>query len=220
MSARQTLDAVRCGKVARRARHLRSDAASFRPHRRDAGGAGGLRHQRQDEPAAARGRRPRRDAGRASPTAASTSSRPITRRITTTRSASSSTARRSASPASKRRCRCASIAWCTPASIPIARLVELLSVNPARILARAGRFACRGRAGRHHDAGAGPGGHRLGGARCARSRRTRRSTAGTCAAASPRPSSAAGPVYHERTDAEGSRQWCEWTNARSFATRR
>ena len=35
MSARQTLDAVRYGK-ARRARHVRGDAASFRPHRRDA----------------------------------------------------------------------------------------------------------------------------------------------------------------------------------------
>ena len=36
MSARQTLDAVRYGKARGVARHVRGDAASFRPHRRDA----------------------------------------------------------------------------------------------------------------------------------------------------------------------------------------
>ncbi len=101
-----------CGalrQVARRARHLRGDAASFHPDRRDARRAGGLRHQRQDEPAAARNRGPRRDARRHRgrqrrrhrhrPRAARTS----------TKSTSSSTARRSASPASRPRCRCVSI---------------------------------------------------------------------------------------------------------------
>ena len=104
MSARQTLDAVRYGQGARRARHLRGHAASLRPHRRDARGAGAVRHQREDEPAAARGGGSRRDARRASPTAASTSSRPTTRRITTTRSGSSSIVRPSASPGSRPPC--------------------------------------------------------------------------------------------------------------------
>ena len=97
---------------ARRARHLRGDAASLRADRRDARRAGAVRHQRQDEPAAARGGRSRRDARRASPTAASTSSPPTTRRITTTRSTSSSTTRRSASPGSRPPCRSASIGSC------------------------------------------------------------------------------------------------------------
>ena len=47
---------------ARRAGDLRGDAASFRPDRRDARRAGGVRHQHEDESAAARGRRPRRHA--------------------------------------------------------------------------------------------------------------------------------------------------------------
>ena len=116
MSARQTLDAVRYGKSRGAQRHLRGDAAPFRADRRDARRADRLRHQRQDEPAAARGGGSRRDAGgtrrrqrrrhRHRPRAASL----------TTRSRSSSTARRSGSPASRPRCRCASIASCTPAS--------------------------------------------------------------------------------------------------------
>ena len=40
--------------------------------------------------------------------------------------------------------------------VSLPRLVELLSVNPARILRVAGRLARRGRAGRHHDPRAGP----------------------------------------------------------------
>ena len=56
MSARQTLDAVRYGKARGAPCHLRGDAASFRADRRDAGGAGALRHQREDESAAARAR--------------------------------------------------------------------------------------------------------------------------------------------------------------------
>ena len=121
-------------QVARRAGHLRGDAASLRPDRRDARRADRLRHEREDEPAAARGGRSRRDARgprrrqrrrhRDRPRAAS-------RRR---EAASSSTARRSASPASRPRCRCASIASCTPACVSLPRLVELLSVNPARIL--------------------------------------------------------------------------------------
>ena len=134
MSARQTLDAVRYGKGARRARHLRGHAAPFRAHRRDARRAGRLRHQRQDEPAAARGRRPRRDAPGHRRRQRRRRSPPITRRTITTRSRSSSTTRRSASPGSRPRCRSASIAWSTPGVISVARLVELLSVNPARIL--------------------------------------------------------------------------------------
>ena len=52
--------------------HLRGHPAPLRPDRRDARRTGAVRHQRQDEPAAARDRRPRRDAARALPTAAST----------------------------------------------------------------------------------------------------------------------------------------------------
>ena len=141
MSARQTLDAVRYGK-SRGARVT----CEVTPHHfvltdEMLARAGGLRHQRQDEPAAARGGRPRRDARRASPTAASTSSPPITRRITTTRSTSSSTARRSASPASRRRCRCASIAWCTPASISLRAAGRAAVGQPGADPARARRFA-------------------------------------------------------------------------------
>ena len=40
--------------------------------------------------------------------------------------------------------------------IALPRLIELLSVNPARILQRARRLARRGRAGRHHDPRARP----------------------------------------------------------------
>ncbi len=134
MSARQTLDAVRYGKSRGVEGHLRGGAAPLHPHRRTARRAGGVRHQHQDEPAAARSGRPRCDAAGASPTAASTSSRPTTRRITTTRSRWSSIGRRSASPDSKPRCRSVSIGWSTPASFRCHRLIELLSVNPARIL--------------------------------------------------------------------------------------
>ena len=87
------------------ARHrgdLRGRAASLRAHRR---GPARLRHQHQDEPAAAAAGR-RRRAGRGDwPTAASTSSRPITRRTTPTRRRVDTTRRRSASPASRRPCR-------------------------------------------------------------------------------------------------------------------
>ena len=72
MSARQTLDAVRYGKARGTQGHLRGHPAPLRPHRRDARRAGGVRHQRQDEPAAARDRGSRCDASGALPTAAST----------------------------------------------------------------------------------------------------------------------------------------------------
>ena len=116
MSARQTLDAVRYGK-ARGARVT----CEVTPHHfvltdEMLARAGAVRHQREDEPAAARGGRSRRDARRVSPTAASTSSPPTMRRITTTRSRSSSTGRRSASPGSKRRSRSVSTGWFIPAS--------------------------------------------------------------------------------------------------------
>ena len=57
------------GQGGRRARHLRGGAAPLHAHRRGARLAGALRHQHQDEPAAARGRRSRRHDRRASPTA-------------------------------------------------------------------------------------------------------------------------------------------------------
>ena len=59
---------------------------------------------------------------------------PTTRLITTTRKPSSSTARRSASSAWRPPSRWRSTASCTRGRVSLARLVELLSVNPARIL--------------------------------------------------------------------------------------
>ena len=102
LSTRGSLRAVRERQGARHRRDLRGRAAPLHAHRRR---ARGLRHQRQDEPAAARGGRPRRADPRASSTAASTSSPPTTRRTTPTRSASSSTARRSGSSGSRPACR-------------------------------------------------------------------------------------------------------------------
>ena len=52
------------GQEPRRQGHLRGDAASLHADRRSARDAGRLRHQHQDEPAAARGARPRRHARR------------------------------------------------------------------------------------------------------------------------------------------------------------
>jgi dihydroorotase len=54
MSARASMRAVRKAKE-RRARHLRGGAASLHAHRRGARHAVALRHQHEDEPAAARG---------------------------------------------------------------------------------------------------------------------------------------------------------------------
>ena len=55
-------------------------------------------------------------------------------RITTTRSAWSSTARHSGSSVSKRPCQSVWTGWCTPGTSPLSRLIELLAVNPARLL--------------------------------------------------------------------------------------
>ena len=98
-------------QVARRPGDLRGHPASFRSDRRHAGRAGPLRHEREDESAAARERRIATRCSRDLPTGASTSSPPTTRRTTTTRSTSSSTTRPSASPASKPRSRSVSTAW-------------------------------------------------------------------------------------------------------------
>ena len=48
-----------------------------------------------------------------------------------------------------------------PGGSALPRLIELLSVNPARVLQPARRVARRGRAGRHHDPGARRAGHRF-----------------------------------------------------------
>ena len=87
--------------------------------------------------------------------------------------------------------------------IRLPRLVELLSVNPARILQRAGRNAVGRRAGRHHGPRAGPAGADRGSEAAIASRRTRRSTAGSCAAASRRRSSAAGRCSSNPAAASG-----------------
>ena len=166
------------GQGARRAGHLRGRAAPLHAHRRTLGGAGAVRHQRQDEPAAARGARSRRDARRASPTAASTRSPPTTRRITPTRRSVEFdrapfgiVGLETAVPICLDR-------LVHAGRITLSRLVELLSVNPARDPRRARRLAGGGRAGRHHHARARPAARPSRPARCARGRRTRRSTAG------------------------------------------
>ncbi len=71
----------------------------------------GLRHQLQDEPAAAHRSRPRRRWSPGWSTAPWTASRPTTRRTRRTRRRSSSSWRRSARPGSRRRCRWSSPTW-------------------------------------------------------------------------------------------------------------
>ena len=73
--------------------------------------------------------------------------------------------------------------------ISLSRLDRAAVGEPGADSARAGRIAVRGRAGRHHDPRAGSAASPSRPNACDRSRRTRRSTAGRCAAASPRPSS-------------------------------
>ena len=196
MSARQSLRAVRKGKEAgvrvtcEVAPHhfTLTDEALATPM--------SVRHQHQDEPAAARGGRIatrcsqgiadgtrgrdrhrsraaplRREEGRVRPRAVR-HRRPRDGRAAVARSAR---ARRAASV-----CR---------------RLIELLSVNPARIFSVPGGSARR-RARRPTS----PSWRRICACastpqRCARGRRTRRSTAGSCAAAWRRRSSAAGRVF-------------------------
>ena len=114
MSARQSLRAVRDGKARGVQRDLRGRAAPLHAHRRRARRAGAVRHQRQDEPAAARGGRSRRDARgprRRQRRRDRHRSRAASRRR---EDASSSTARRSGSSGSRRPCRSCSIGWCTP----------------------------------------------------------------------------------------------------------
>ena len=162
MSARASLRAVRKGKE--NGVRVTCEVA---PHHftltdEALGDADSVRHQREDEPAAARGGRSRGDARRASPTARSMRSRPITRRITTTRRTSNSTARRSASSGSRRRCPLSLDRLVHAGLIRLPRLVELLSTEPRAHPARAGRLAVGGRAGGHHDPGAGSAGARAG----------------------------------------------------------
>ena len=134
MSARQTLDAVRYGK-ARGARVT----CEVTPHHfvltdEMLGGAGAVRHQREDEPAAARSGRSRRDAAGHRRRQRRRRSPPITRRITTTRSSVEFdhapfgiTGLETAVSLCFDRLVHAGV-------ISLSRLVELLSVNPARIL--------------------------------------------------------------------------------------
>ena len=102
------------GQEPRRQGDLRGGAASLHADRRCARRAGAVRHQHQDEPAAARGARSRRHARGHRRRQRRRRSPPITRRTTTTRRTSSSTARRSASSGSRRPSRLRSTGWCTP----------------------------------------------------------------------------------------------------------
>ena len=168
MSARQTLDAVRYGK-SRGARVT----CEVTPHHfvltdEMLGGADRLRHERQDEPAAARGGRTATRCSRASPTAASTSSRPITRRTThDEKHVEFDRAPFGITGPRDRRCRSASIASSTPASFSLSRLGGAAVGEPGADPRRARRIARRGRAGRHHDPRAGPARHRSRRRRCA-----------------------------------------------------
>ena len=96
-------------------RHVRSGAASLHADRRVARVAYPVRHQHQDESAAAGGEPIAMPCSPASPTAPSMQSPPTTPRTTTTRSTWSSTARPLASSGSRPPCRCRSIASSTPA---------------------------------------------------------------------------------------------------------
>src|SRR5206468_3635647 len=127
------------------------------------GRAGGLRHQRQDEPAAARGRRPRRDDCR---------HRRRERRRHRDRSCATSLRREA------RRVRPGAVRHHRPRNGGVAvlrsagargrhldRAPRGAAVDqPGADHARCGRFAFGGRAGRHLGAGPGPAGHRIGGA--------------------------------------------------------
>ena len=79
--------------------------------------------------------------------------------------------------------------------VSLPRLVELLSVNPARILGVPGGSLAEGAPADITILAPDLRGDGRRRRRCGRSRRTRRSTAGSCAAASPRRSSAGGSVY-------------------------
>ena len=132
--AAASVDAVRRGEGARRAGDLRGRrrttcSSPTTPSR------GGLRHQHQDEPAAAR-RRPIAQAlleglarrhdrlHRHRPRAAHRDEKDV----------EFDQARRSASSGSRPRCRSASTAWCGAGVVTLPRLVELLSTRPARVL--------------------------------------------------------------------------------------
>ena len=129
---------------ARHQRHRRGDATSLDAHRRR---GAGLRHQHQGGAAAALGEPTARPAARASPTARSTRSPPITRPTRCTRRISSSP---QAPPGM--------IGFETALALVLdlvrqgelapLELVRRLSTNPARILRRAGRQPRAGRAGR------------------------------------------------------------------------
>ena len=78
-----------------------------------------------------------------------------------------------------------------PGIVTLSRLVELLSLNPARILRVPGGSLAEGAPADITILAPDLAGHRRRPRRCGRSRRTRRSTAGRCAAASRRPLSVA-----------------------------
>ena len=94
----------------------------------------------------------------ASPTAASTSSPPITPRTTPTRRTSSSTARRSASSAWRRPFPSPSTGWSTRGVHPAAAAGRADVGQPGAHPQSAGRQPDRGRSGRHHHPGARPAG--------------------------------------------------------------
>ena len=137
VSAAASVDAVRRGK----ARGVRV-TAEVTPHHlladRRARARDGLRHEHQDEPAAAGRGRPPGARRRRCRTARSTASRPTTRRTPSTTRRSSTTTRRSASSASRRRWRSASTGSSAPGLVSLPHLVALLSTNPARVLSLPG----------------------------------------------------------------------------------
>ena len=93
----------------------------------------GVRHQRQDEPAAARGGRSRRGPRGARRRHARRASPPTTRRTTTTRRSGSSTTRPTASSGWRRRCRSAFTELVPSGLIDLPTMVERMSCAPARL---------------------------------------------------------------------------------------
>ncbi len=122
------------GQGARRARDLRGDAAPLHADRRSGcrRRSPTTRNLKMNPPL--RERTTATPSSRACATAASTSSRPTTRRITPTRRTSSSTARRSASSGWRRPCRSGLDRLVHAGIISLSRFVELMSTNPARII--------------------------------------------------------------------------------------
>ena len=119
---------------ARRAGVARERRGEPAPPLRDRRARPHARREREDEPAASHGGRPRRRSSKGSSTARSTASPPTTRRTRGTRRTRRSRRRRSASPGSRRRSPRSTRTSCGPGEVPLGTILERLSAGPARAL--------------------------------------------------------------------------------------